>query len=76
VHTEYQFDLDGTGDYPYVTMHSQSYSMFIINFWFKTSEKNVSHLVYGRATSPEVEERLIVWRENNTFFVELWKDIV
>ncbi|CAB3977561.1 Hypothetical predicted protein [Paramuricea clavata] len=76
VHNRYQFDLDGTGDHPYVIMNDRDYSAFTANFWFKTAEKNVSYLVYGTADNHKIKERLIVWRADNIFFVELWKDSV
>jgi hypothetical protein len=76
VSKSYQFDLDGSGNYPFYSLHKRPFRVLFFNFWFKTEEKNVSYLIYGTPISTTPEERLIVWLKNRTFYVELWKDSV
>ena len=73
----YKFDLNGSGDYPYYELsQSSNYKKFALNFWFKTAEQNTSYFIHHTPTSSWNTERLAVWRNGNTFFLELWKDFV
>ena len=76
VNTKYQFDLNGNGDYPYYNMGGIYVREFILLFWFKTAEQNVSYFLHLIPNKPSSAGRLTVWRQRNTFFVELWKDYV
>ncbi|CAB4010340.1 sushi, von Willebrand factor type A, EGF and pentraxin domain-containing 1, partial [Paramuricea clavata] len=72
----YQFDLNGTADYPYASVPDKKYNRFTLNFLFKTAEQNASYLIHYAPDKSSQTERLSVWRVGNTFFVELWKDYV
>ena len=72
----YHFHLDGSGDYPFLRTHNVHLRYFLAFFWFKTAEQNTSYLLHYTPDEPDITTRLTVWRDGNTFFVELWKDHV
>ena len=75
VERQIQVDLNGTGDYLSATVNHVPLEKFFLDFWFKT-EQNASYLVHLKRNNEQDTERLNIRHEGNTFFVELWKDIM